>query len=100
MNRNTKILSRIFLTKLLFIIITILLIFTGYNLYVKFKTIENFDEEMIKNKYPDILIDTGYKPHLYTSKQLPNNIFDKYSIISTKRDLKEFAEVLYLGNPL
>ena len=104
MNRNTKILSRLFLSKLLFTIIGLLiiglLIITGYNLYIKSKRIENFDEEMIKKEYPDLLIDTGYEPQLYTNNPLPNNVFDKHSIISTKRDLKEFTDVLYLGNPL
>lgn len=100
MNLNCKILSRLFLPKVLLIIIVILLIIVVCQLYNTNNKIENFDEAMIKNKFPDLLVDTGYNPSLYTCDQLPSNIFDKYSIKKYKRNLKEFTDILYLGNPL
>ena len=101
MNSNYKISSRLFLSKLFILIIAILVLFVGYKLYINHISYsENFDEKIIKTYYPDLLIDTGYEPHLYTNNPLPNDIFDKYSIKSNKRDLKEFTDILYLGNPL
>jgi cbb3-type cytochrome oxidase subunit 3 len=100
MNLNYKILSRLFLHKVLLIIIIILSLIVVYQLYNTNSKIENFDETMIKNDYPDLLVDTGYNPSLYTYNQLPSNAFDKYSIKKIKRDLKEFTDILYLGNPL
>ena len=100
MNLNSKILSRMFLHKVLLIIIIILLLIVLYQLYNNIYQIENFDEVMIKKEYPDLLVDTGYNPSLYTSNPLPSNVFDKYSIKKHKRDLKEFTDILYLGNPL
>jgi hypothetical protein len=91
------------LNEILLLIITILLIIVGYEMYKSYKsssTIESFNEEMIKEEYPELLVETGYEPRLYTDNPLPNDLFDKYSIKQTKRDLKEFTDVLYLGNPL
>jgi len=72
------------------------------NKYNKKKGIENFNDfyEKLVKKNPELQIETGYNPSIFTDKFIPNDYFDKYNLNITDRNLKEFSDIVYLGNPL
>jgi hypothetical protein len=106
------------LSRLILLIIILLIIFVMYILYKKriIEIIKDINLNTILNKYnnatieqfsektlyenPKQLIETGYNPAFSIHNKIPNDIFNKYSIIEKKRDLNEYSDILYLGNPL
>lgn len=88
--------TNIIIIFILLVIVLVLIKVLKYNIY----NIELFNEKQLKEEYPELLVETGYSPHLYTINSLPNNEYDKYTIKNINRNLNEYIDVIYLGNPL